>query len=96
MSSHSELAVRVWVCYGLFFWGGMGGGGSGFQQCQHHLSMFSVLSLRLFLSWRQLSRGLCESVVASTAGVAPGRLVVAVTQKLLVVVTAWKMPSVWR
>lgn len=58
--------------------------------------MFSVLSLRRFLSWRQLSRGLCEAVVASRAGVAPGRLVVAVTQELLLVVTGWKMPSVWR
>lgn len=35
-------------------------------------------------------------MVANRAGVAPGGLVVAVTQELLVVVTGWKMPSVWR
>lgn len=59
--------------------------------------MFSVLSLRRFLSWRQLSRGLCEAVVtvvANMAGVASGGLVMPVTHELLVVVTGWKMPSV--
>lgn len=41
-----------------------------------------LLSLRRFPSWRQLSRGWCEAVVANTAAVAHGRLVVAVTQEL--------------
>lgn len=36
------------------------------------------------------------TVMANTVGVAPDRLVVAVTLELVVLITEWRMPSVWR
>lgn len=36
------------------------------------------------------------TVMANTAGVAPDRLVMAVTLELVVFITEWRMPSAWR